>query len=160
MATAVTATTTPTRSELEMSFIATLCPLREKLRRCYDNELVAFGLSRALATPLMRIWKNDGMRQNALAEQLDIEGPSLVRLLDQLEASDLVVRRLDPSDQRAKTLHLTVAGKALARRIMPVVERLRGHLLADASDADLETCLRIFESFLSACERDAAESAR
>src|SRR6185312_2865512 len=145
------------RDNLEVSFIATLCPLREKLRRCYDNELTAFGLSRALAAPLVRIWQNDGLRQNALAEQMDIEGPSLVRLLDQLSASGLVVRRPDPDDQRARTLHLTPAGVELAERIVPVVQRLRHHLLADASDADLETCLRVFANFLAACERDAAD---
>ena len=145
------------RDALEVAFVATLCPIREKLRRCYDHELTAFGLSRALAAPLVRIWQNDGMRQNALAEQMDIEGPSLVRLLDQLSASGLVVRRPDPDDQRAKTLHLTPAGIELTQRIMPVVERLRRHLLADASDADLETCQRVFTSFLAACERDGAD---
>lgn len=145
------------RDALEVAFVATLCPLREKLRRCYDHELTAFGLSRALAAPLVRIWQSDGMRQNALAEQMDIEGPSLVRLLDQLSASGLVVRRPDPDDQRAKTLHLTAAGVELAQRIMPVVERLRRHLLASASDADLETCQRVFNSFLAACERDGAD---
>ena len=146
-----------TRDTLEVSFVATLCPLREKLRRCYDNELTAFGLSRALAAPLVKILQNDGLRQHALAEQMDIEGPSLVRLLDQLSASGLVVRRPDPDDQRARTLHLTPAGVELAQRIVPVVERLRHHLLADASDADLETCLRVFANFLAACERDGAD---
>jgi len=145
------------RDSLEVSFVATLCPLREKLRRCFDNELTAFGLSRALAAPLLRIWENDGLRQNALAEQMEIEGPSLVRLLDQLSASGLVVRRPDPDDQRARTLHLTAAGVELAGRIMPVVERLRRQLLAGASDADLETCQRVFTSFLSACEREGAD---
>jgi len=140
-----------------VAFVATLCPLREKLRRCYDNELTAFGLSRSLAAPLVRIWQNDGMRQNALADQMDIEGPSLVRLLDQLSGSGLVVRRPDPDDQRARTLHLTPAGVELAERIMPVVERLRRHLLADVPDADLETCHRVFSSFLAACERDGTD---
>lgn len=145
------------RDALEVAFIATLCPIREKLRRCYDQELTAFGLSRALAAPLVRIWQNDGMRQNALAELMDIEGPSLVRLLDQLSASGLVVRRPDPDDQRARTLHLTPAGIELAQRIMPVVERLRRQLLAGTSDADLATCQRVFDSFLAACERDGTD---
>ncbi|HEY7898633.1 MAG TPA: MarR family transcriptional regulator [Gemmatimonadaceae bacterium] len=140
------------RSELEASFIASLCPLREKLRRCYDEELTSFGLSRSLATPLMHIWKTDGIRQGELAELLDIEGPSLVRLLDQLETSGLVVRRQDPDDQRAKTLHLTAAGSGLAIRIVPVVQRLRAQLLSDVPSKDLEACMRTFERFLGACE--------
>lgn len=141
------------RTELESSFIAALCPLREKLRRVYDQELTAFGLSRSLATPLLHIWKTDGIRQRELAERLDIEGPSLVRLLDQLSTAGLVVRRADPDDQRAKTLHLTPAGTALALRMVPVVQSLRGQLLAGVSDADLAVCLRAFAQFLAACER-------
>jgi MarR family transcriptional regulator for hemolysin len=145
------------RTELERSFIATLCPLREKLRRCYDQELIAFGLSRSLATPLMHIWQKDGIRQRELAELLDIEGPSLVRLLDQLSAAGLVVRRADPDDQRAKTLHVTPAGTALVLRIMPVVQRLRGHLLEGVPTADLEACMRTFLKFLAVCEHQVAE---
>jgi MarR family transcriptional regulator for hemolysin len=137
-----------------------LCPLRENLRRSFDSRLTAFGVSRSLARPLMRIWQNDGIRQNELAQQLDIEGPSLVRLLDQLAESGLVVRRLDPSDQRAKTLHLTVSGKSLARRILPVVEGLKAELLADSSDKDLDTCLRVFTAFLTACDREATDAGR
>jgi len=147
----------PKRTELESSFIAALCPLREKLRRCYDQELTAFGLSRSLATPLMHISQTDGIRQRELAGLLDIEGPSLVRLLDQLSAAGLVVRRADPEDQRAKTLHLTPAGKELVLRIVPVVQRLRGQLLAGVSTADLEACLRTFAQFLAVCEHQVAD---
>jgi len=130
---------TSPRDALEVAFVATLCPLREKLRRCYDNELTAFGLSRSLAAPLVRIWQNDGMRQNALADQMDIEGPSLVRLLDQLSGSGLVVRRPDPDDQRARTLHLTPAGVELAERIIgyvlePLLLQRRAHQAVDGGD--------------------------
>jgi MarR family transcriptional regulator for hemolysin len=140
------------REALEASVIVAFGPLREKLRRCYDQELTSFGLSRSLAKPLVYICQNDGVRQNALAEQMGIEGPSLVRVLDQLCANGLVVRRPDPDDQRARTLHLTPAGVELAERIIPVVEQLRKRLFAGAADSDLKTCLRVFDGFLAACE--------
>jgi MarR family transcriptional regulator, transcriptional regulator for hemolysin len=108
----------------------------------------------------MSIWRNDGIRQSELAQQLDIEGPSLVRLLDQLTVSGFVVRRSDASDQRAKTLHLTSSGKSLARRILPVVEQLKSQLLAGSSDKDLDTCLRVFTTFLTACDREAIDAGR
>lgn len=151
---------TAVRASREGAFIAALCPLREKVRRCYDQELFTFGLSRALAGPLMRIWQHDGLRQNALAELMDVEGPSLVRILDQLGASGLVVRRSDPADLRARTLHVTEAGAALAQRIDPLVDGLRNRLLAGISDADLETCVRVFDSFLAACERESNKCAK
>ncbi len=142
------------RAELESEFLTALGPLRENLRRAFDRELNAFGLSRALARPLVRIGESDGIRQCELAGQLDIEGPSLVRLLDQLAAEGLVVRRPDASDQRARTLHLTPQGKLLARQILPIVDRVRRELLANASNAELESCNRVFARLSQACERE------
>jgi MarR family transcriptional regulator, transcriptional regulator for hemolysin len=144
------------RAELEASFIAALGPLRQKLRRSIDRELTGFGLSRALASPLLRISCNDGIRQCELAEQLDIEPPSLVRLIDQLAANDLVVRRPDTSDQRARTLHLTASGRALARRVMPVLQRHVSQILSGTSDAEIRTCLRTFARLLVASGDDSS----
>jgi MarR family transcriptional regulator for hemolysin len=145
---------------MERAFLAALCPLREKLRRCYDKELMAFGLSRSLATPLMAISRHDGICQRDLAGFLDIEGPSLVRLLDQLTAAKLVIRRTDPADQRSKTLHLTPAGTALALRIQPVVQDLRMKLLGAVPTSDLQGCLNTIARFLEACEQHVSEPAR
>jgi MarR family transcriptional regulator for hemolysin len=140
------------RSRLEGRFTAALGPLRQSLRRLFDAELMAFDLSSALAAPLVQIRGSDGIRQGELAARLDIEGPTLVRLLDQLEAMGLVARRPDADDQRAKTLHLTPAGEALTRRIMPVIDGLRARLLADVSSEELEGCLRVFDRLVAAIE--------
>ena len=77
-------------------------------RRAANGVAEAHGLSDATAHPLIIIGRMaEEPRQNALAEAVGIEGPSLVRLLDQLAAAGLVVRREDPSDRRAKVLGLT-----------------------------------------------------
>jgi len=144
------------RDDLERAFVAAICPLREKLRRCYDDELTSFGVSRSLATALVCIGKTGGIRQRDLAERLDIEGPTVVRLIDQLESSDLVARRTDPDDQRARTLHLTDGGSELLVRITPVIQELRTRLFADVPTEDLEACVRTFERFFGACEHRAA----
>lgn len=145
------------RTQLEASFLAGLGPLRQSVRRAFDRELASFGLSRALAAPLVRIGDNDGMRQCELADQLDIEGPSLVRLLDQLTADGLVVRRTDSGDQRVRTLHLTSDGKDVAMRIAPIVDRVRAQVLTDVSDDELETCVRVLAGVSAACQCDASE---
>ncbi|AAQ59484.1 MarR family winged helix-turn-helix transcriptional regulator [Chromobacterium violaceum] len=103
-------------------------------RQVADEELKKYGLSEATTTPLWLIGRlGEGLRQRALAEHLGIEGQSLVRLIDHLESSGLVVRRDDPTDRRAKVLMLTEAGKTMAAQVDQVVRDIRERLLQDVS---------------------------
>jgi MarR family transcriptional regulator for hemolysin len=146
------------RAQLETAFIGTFSALRRELRRVYDRRLAPSGLSLSHAWPVALIAEQAGMRQRELAERLDVEGPTLVRLLDQLGAMGLVVRRPDPDDQRAKTLHLTPAGEALAGRTSRLLERIRSDLLADVADDDLASCLRVFDTLRAVLVREDADT--
>mgnify|MGYP000069392110 CR=1 FL=1 len=118
-------------------------------RKEVNRALTTYGISDAQAIPVLHIARHGGgMRQHELAEEIGIEGPSLVRLLDQLCAHGLVERRSDPQDRRARTLHLTDAGEVLAARVETALVGIRGRLLAAVSEADLSTCLRVLESLL------------
>ncbi|MBA8879089.1 DNA-binding MarR family transcriptional regulator [Phyllobacterium myrsinacearum] len=87
------------------------------------------------------------MRQNNLATYVGIEGPSLVRLLDQLEAGDFVIRKADKVDRRAKTLWLTKKGEQTAAMLENILVGLRGEILADVSEEDLTAALRVLSAF-------------
>ncbi len=87
-----------------------------------------------------------------LAEELGVEGLSLVRILDQLCAAGLVERRDDPKDGRAKTLHLTPEGHALAVVVEDAVQDVRTRLLAEVSAEDLAATVRTFAVFEAALE--------
>ena len=126
-------------------FTAWLLQLSRAWRREVNADLADVGLSDATAWPLLMIARmGGGMRQNALAEVLGIEGPSLVRLLDQLCAAGFVRRQEDEGDRRAKTLHLTKSGAKMTARIEERLQRLRNGLLAGLPERDLKTCLRVF----------------
>lgn len=112
-------------------------------RREADQALAEHGLSEATAVPLMTLWRRgNGMRQGALAERMGVEGPSLVRLLDLLAGEGLVERRDDPTDRRAKTLHVTRAGEARITAIEAVLDGVRSNLLQDITADDLATTFR------------------
>lgn len=139
-------TPSASRAELENAFIGAVGALRRELRKVYDRELAPTGLSLAYALPLVLIAEHPAMSQRELAERLEIEGPTLVRLLHQLGAMDLVTRQQNPSDHRANTLHLTSSGRAAARRLRRAMDGVRAHLLAGVSDAELADALRVFEA--------------
>jgi len=107
-------------------------------RREADQALADHGLSQATALPLMVLSRRGKcIRQGVLADEIGIEGPSLVRLIDLLQAEGLVERREDPTDRRAKTLHLTPTGEAKAEEINRVLRRVRAYLLKDIEANDL-----------------------
>ena len=122
-----------------------LLQLARQYRRRVDHQLAKQRLSEARAVPVLHIARSGGgMRQCELADMMGIEGPSLVRLLDQLAHADLVVRQPDPNDRRAKTLHLTPAGQALAGEVEDALLGMRDSLLAQISDDDIAATLRCF----------------
>src|SRR5947209_15423421 len=107
-------------------------------RREADQALADHGLSQATAHPL-RVLSGHGkcVRQGALADELGIEGPSLVRLIDLLQSEGLVERREDPTDRRAKTLHLTKAGETKVEETSRILRRVRAGLLRDIGSEEL-----------------------
>ncbi|WP_249225389.1 MarR family winged helix-turn-helix transcriptional regulator [Tardiphaga alba] len=135
-------------------------------RRKADQTLSAHGLSEATAHPLLILSRGgrENVRQGVLAEEMGIEGPSVVRLIDLLAAEGLVERREDPTDRRAKVLHLTVLGAAKADEIKRVMRRTRAELMKDISTDELaiafDVLSRIEQSahrlYAAALEADAA----
>jgi MarR family transcriptional regulator for hemolysin len=107
-------------------------------RRRADLALSAHGLSEATAHPLLILSRRGKcVRQGVLAEEMGIEGPSLVRLIDLLQAEGLVERREDPTDRRAKMLHITALGENKVAQINSVMGQLRGELLGAIPEGQL-----------------------
>ncbi|WP_345815386.1 MarR family transcriptional regulator [Paraburkholderia sp. PREW-6R] len=138
-----------------------------KWRRTSHGVLAAFNVSEACATPLLTASRlGEAVRQVTLADHVGIEGPSLVRLLDQLCAAGLMRREEDPEDRRAKTVALTDEGRAVTARMEEELVTLRAQALKGVSRSDLEATLRVLSAFTANApdradpvddERDAAE---
>ena len=87
----------------------------------------------------------DGVSQAALAEMAGVEPPTLVRVIDQLEAQGLVERRVNPADRRVNLLHLTPAAKPLVGEIEAEAERLRLEMLDGISYEDYQTAVSVIQ---------------
>ncbi|WP_247872508.1 MarR family transcriptional regulator [Azospirillum sp. TSO35-2] len=113
------------------------------------------GFSTSAIAPLMLLDAlGDGLRQRELAEEMAVEGPSLVRLLDGLEAAGLLERREDPCDRRAKTLHMTDAGRRLLVQVNEALNDVRQRLLGDVTEADVAACHRVLSSIAANAKRE------
>lgn len=148
----------PTDAQL-MATTANLMVLSRAYRGAADKALADYSLSQATAWPVILTGRlGDGVRQGALAEALGVEGPSLVRVLDQLVAARLMERREDPHDRRAKTLHLTDAGHALCKQVEDVLVAFRRRLFEHVGAADLQACLRVFDTLKTALGRGGTDA--
>ena len=132
------------RTKIELSLMLMITTLGRSYRRILNRLLAGHGLSDAQALPVIFIARlGEGVRQGTLADQLNIEGPSLVRQLDQLCAAGLVERRFDPSDRRAKGLYLTESGRELACKIEALFGKCRSRLLVGIDDQDLAAAHKV-----------------
>ena len=77
------------------------------LRTYADQRARELGTTRAQWAVLSRLQRCEGVKQNELAEALDLAPITLGRLIDKLAAAGLVERRDDAADRRANRLYLT-----------------------------------------------------
>lgn len=128
------------------AFVDELSKASRKLRTSFDAKVKAHGLTMARARTLLRLLKQDCINQTELAVELEIEGPTLVRLLDNLESQGLIERRPVDRDRRAKQIALTAFGREQAGKVSKLADEVRETVLADVSEDDLLAAIRVFRA--------------
>jgi len=99
-------------------------------RSLLDERLRLIGQSSARMEALAAIINSPSLSaQVDIAKRLRIEGPTMTRMLDTLEADGLVERLPDPGDRRTKQLRLTPAGEAVLEEIFGIADELRDRLI-------------------------------
>ena len=68
--------------------------------------------------------------QAVIADALGYDRSHIVRLLDELEEKDLVVRKRDPEDRRRHVVKLTAEGRKALAKLRAIVEKLEQEFLA------------------------------
>ncbi|MCV2447591.1 MarR family winged helix-turn-helix transcriptional regulator [Paracoccus sp. DMF] len=120
--------------------------LARRWRRAIDSRLAAAGLTDATWVPLVHLHETGGgITQKALAQRVGVDGSSLVRVLDILCRQNLVERRADASDGRARLIHLTETGQACVAEILRELSAAEAPLLAGLGDAELAAMLDGFD---------------
>ena len=92
--------------------------------RWFHETLVPVGLEPRQFAILRWVAQDEGRSQQALGDALGIAPSRLVALIDELEERGLVERRTNPSDRRARALHVTAEGRRLLATAM---ERALAH---------------------------------
>lgn len=82
-----------------------------------------FGINFEQAIVLFLLYYHKGLTQKAIAESLDKDSPSITRLIDVLEEADMLERRNDPIDRRAKQIYLTKVGEKIVPDLVRISQK-------------------------------------
>lgn len=119
--------------------------VRRYYRRAFDRRAKGLGFTPIQWHALAYLSASEGLRQGELADQLGVAPIAVVRLIDRLEAADLVKRRVHPTDRRARTLHLKPAAFAMIERIRAVSRDIQAQATAGFNADELS----LFQDFLA-----------
>jgi DNA-binding MarR family transcriptional regulator len=139
-----------------------IADLARMLRVEADRRARTLGLTRAQWVILWRVAQAPGRSQRELAEVLEVEPITVARLVDRLEAADLVERRPDPGDRRVWRLHPGSGCAEMLRHLEPArtqIAALVTDCLPAADLATLRTLLETMRDRLAASRRHKQEAA-
>ena len=92
---------------------------------------------------LFRLHEEDGRRQQDLVDPVLDDRPNISRHVVALEERGLVERRADPTDGRARLVHLTPTGRARMDSLIPAMLRTREELFGGVDPQDFAAFERV-----------------
>ena len=111
-----------------------------------DRRLVTIGFTESRWLTLLHLSRlPEAVTQRELAEAVGVQGPTLVRTLDRLEANGLIERRTEAADRRTKSVHLRTEATPVLDRIEETAAAVRAEIFSDISHTEVTTCLKVFE---------------
>ena len=122
------------------------------VRRRFEERLAEAGGSLPVWAILSGLELGPCRSQHQLAGELHIEGPTLTRQLDRLEAEGLIRRTRDAVDRRAIHVETTDAGRELYERLLTVAITTDAEVRAGLSEREVETLGKLLTKVRSALE--------
>ncbi|MEP9366690.1 MarR family transcriptional regulator [Xanthobacter sp. VNH20] len=113
------------------------------LRKRFEQRARCSGLTRSHWQTLAYLKRNEGIHQGGLADLLEIEPITLVRILDKLEQRGLIERRRHPTDRRIWLLYLRADAGPLLAEMQKIGEATREEALAGIPDEDRARVMQV-----------------
>lgn len=132
------------RIDREYAFTFGVILVARRYRAMLDEKLRPLGYGSARMEALSTIARSpEPSAQISIAKRIGIEGPTLTRMLDTLEADGLVVRKQDPTDRRTKLIELTDAGREALKEITLVAQEFRSSVLRSLDNDALDNVNKV-----------------
>jgi MarR family transcriptional regulator, transcriptional regulator for hemolysin len=123
--------------------VRTVVMTGKALREHFEEALTDAGASLVTWVVLNGVDRGRWDSQRGLAKNLRIEGATLTRHLDRMEAEGLIMRTRDAEDRRQIQVKLTPRGRALHRRLSATAEAVGTRACTGMSEDDQTTLRRL-----------------
>ncbi|OQW67951.1 MAG: transcriptional regulator [Proteobacteria bacterium ST_bin11] len=103
------------------------------IRQRFNKAAESIGFTHAQWRALVHLSENQNCRQIDLAEILEIKPITLVKQIDLLEESGMVVRNKDVDDRRAYRLSITDKAHAVMQELWKIADAVESEVLSSLS---------------------------
>ena len=135
------------RENLDRNFGFLLHDVSRLMRTVFDRRGREIGLTRSQWLVLTMLYAKEGVTQSELADFMDLEKPTLGRLLDRMQEKELIERRPDRHDRRVNRLYLTEKVQEIMRALRKTAADVRkdalGNMAATEREDFIDTLIKI-----------------
>ncbi len=120
-----------TEKEMPQTISFLLAHICKAHRSCAEDTLAEVGLHVGQEKFLWQLWKEDGLTQSQLAENMCVQPPTVNKMLSRMESSGLVERRIDPEDNRVSRVYLTEQSRCMQPQVEETWQQLEEKTVAN-----------------------------
>jgi DNA-binding MarR family transcriptional regulator len=132
-------------AELALEFGRAMREMRSSFRQNVQVKIKEsdINISFELLEIIALLWSKDGINQQELAEIAIKDKSSMTYLVDNLVRRNLVTRVEDGRDRRNKLVFLTEEGKALEKKLHPLLNEMYDKAADNVNAADMEKAILV-----------------
>lgn len=122
--------------------------------RALQLRLAEYGVPFGHWTFLRILWECDGLTQRELSDRAGVMEPTTFAAMKNMEALGYIERRQLPENKKNMYVHLTPAGRALKKKLVPLAEDANQVSIQGLSASDIQTTRRVLLTILSNLAQD------
>lgn len=94
---------------------------------------------------LRALWQEEGITQRELSLRIGMGEPNVVTTLSRLEKSGIIMRKIDPSDNRRRLVGLTVKGRDLEQKLAPIAQEVNAVIATPLTAAEQQQLVDLIQ---------------
>ena len=112
-------------------------------RRALQNRLAAHGVPFGHWSFLRILWDADGLTQKELSARAGVMEPTTFAAMKAMESLGYIERKQLPTNKKNMYVHLTAAGYALKKKLVPLAETTNHVSVEGVSAQDIKTARKV-----------------